>query len=232
MRNWISLVLVAAVFFPLPARPIEITQVAGKFSCPELDNQQECAIKFEKLFLDAHPGFVSQDEKFLRIRSKAGRYVLLRNGDPEVFPDSSCPRNVLELQGNGKFLVMREQFFEGNTWQLLDLRNGKLTETFGYSLFSPSGARFVAASEDLDAGYSDTVLDIYQVSASGIKRTFRAIQPKEPGWAARDIRWDGEDTIRFLQVKYSPASPTGFEEIPAYLLYRNGSWELHQGGAR
>jgi hypothetical protein len=137
----------------------------------------------------------------------------------------------VELQANGRFAVVHQQFFEGDSWQILDLEKGRLTEIYGYPLFSPDNTMFVAASEDLMAGYSDTVLDIYQVSADGVTRTFRAIRP-EDDWAARDVRWDGSDTVRFKRARLVSSSPLIFEEKPAYLSFRNGGWELRMGKAQ
>jgi hypothetical protein len=201
---------------------IELTQVRGKFICPDLQNTGQCAERFAKKFDTAHPGLVRRDTSDRpQIKLRNEQYFSFSAIGEET--DSFA---VLELQANDRFAIIRQQFFEGNSWQILDLENGQLTEIYGYPLFSPDKTKFAAASEDLMAGFSETVLDIYQVSADGVLRTFRAIRPKDD-WAARNIRWEGKDVIRFSQTRYNGNSSTGYDKNPAYLSFQNGNWSLH-----
>lgn len=205
----------------LPAAAITITQVQGKFECPNQDNQQACAILFEERFLKEHPGLVSRDGDRLKIRLQNKRYAFIA--------DAAKYMNVLELERMGRFLAIREQFYEGNTWHILDMRNGKRTDIAGYPLFSPDGNTFVAASEDLDAMWSDTVLDVYQITESGIRRTFRGISAKNPTWAARNVFWESNDRIRFSRATLSQKSPSGYAETPASLSRQGKGWVIQKG---
>jgi hypothetical protein len=157
----------------------------------------------------------------LKIKLPSGKYFPVSAKNP------SDEFNVLELQAGGHLAVIRQQFHEGNSWQVLDLQEEKLTEVYGYPLFSPDGTRFVAASEDLMADFSDTVLDVYQVTADGITRSFRAIKPKDD-WAARNVRWQSNNIVRFSQARLVASSSVRFDERPTYLLFR-GHWALHRG---
>lgn len=231
-RAGISTVLIATPLFLLPAWSIELTQVSGKFSCPEKDNTQECAIKFEQPFLRAHPGLVQKEKNHLRIRLQSGRYIRIRDGDGGTLdPSSAGTRNVMELQGGGRFLTIREQFYEGNSWQVLDLTTGKLTDVFGYPLFSPDGRRFVVS--DFPQEYNELVFDIYDVSDAGVSRVFQGA-PKED-WYPYDIRWVGNDSIRFSRqstTTFSMKGPMPLTGGPSRLVFRNGRWTLDDGASR
>src|SRR6185312_11642209 len=85
---------------------MELTQVRDKFSCPDLQNSEQCAERFAKKFEAAHPGLVRRDMK--------GRpQVKLTNG--QYFSFSSLGEetddfSVLELQAKDRFAVIHQQF--------------------------------------------------------------------------------------------------------------------------
>lgn len=218
MSRAVTSFLLAAVFLVIGldmAKAIEITQVRGKFECPDLNNQQECAIRFERIFLAAHPGLVSRKNGRITIGLWSGRFFTI--------PDKEESLNVVELGGNGRFVVIRDQQYEGNTWRVLDLKTGKLTEIFGYPLFSPDRGKFVAASQDLEADYSVTIFDIYRVTPRGIVRAFRGIPVSETDWAPRNVAWSGNDTIRFYRTS---VDGTRYREIPELVVFGRGVWKI------
>jgi hypothetical protein len=216
-----------------PACAIEITQVKNKFPCPELGNAQECAMKFEAAFLRAHPGLVLKEKDHLKIRLHGGRHVGIRDGHGgRLDPSSAGTRNVVELQGAGRFLTIREQFFEGNSWQILDLKTGKLTDVFGYPLFSPDGRRFVVS--DFPQEYNKSVFDIYEVSDAGVSRTYRGFS-KLRGWYPYDIRWAGNESIRFSRqstTTFNMKGPKPLTGGSSILEFRKGSWTMGGGASR
>jgi hypothetical protein len=196
-----------------------ITEVEGKFECPGITNQQECAILIEKELLRANPQLAHRANAVLRIR--------LQNGSYFTIEDELERYNVIDVQAGGRFATVRQQFHEGNTWHVLDLRSGRLTETSGYPLFSPSGSKFVSASMDLLAGYSATVLDVYVVTRYGVTRVFRGIPPDQVvvPWGPGRVRWLDDNTIAFMRTT-SDASANE-SETPATLALRGGMWRIN-----
>lgn len=200
----------------LPVAAIPITQVENKFDCPELDNQQDCAAKAERALIGVHRTEITRTGNALRIRLiKSGSIVFRDNGGSSY--------NAVDWGNAGRFVALRKQYFEGNDWQLLDRRNGTIKSIRGYPLFSPDGTKFVAATEDLDAGYIRNVLDVYNVTPNGVVRAFRAMPDSGGSWAARDVAWDGEDTIRFQRTTLGEKREI---EVPGMLVFRNGRWSL------
>ena len=196
-----------------------LTQAAGHaLACPTIQNQQGCAILWEKRFQAAFPGVVTRRGTDLKIK--------LLNGRIFTVDDREQSNNVIALAGRGCFLAIRRQYYEGNSWDILDRRTGKLTEIFGYPLFSPDGTHFVAATTDLDAQYSDTVLDVYDVTPDGIVRHFSALGGKpEADWGPGNVRWHGNDAIVFRMLRINDAldNDTGSR---ARLVRRHGRWSL------
>jgi hypothetical protein len=147
------------------ATAINITGVKGRLECPELLNTQLCAEKYEGRLLAYHPDLASRKPGRLQIR--------LNNGKLFSFKDKDGSFNLVELSADSAFLILREQFFEGNTWYLLDFRRDVLREIYGYPLFSPDQTKFVAIAEDLEAQYSSTLFDIYEITPRGVVRVIR-----------------------------------------------------------
>lgn len=195
----------------------QITQVEGKFVCPGVNNLQECAIQHEEAFLRKNNG--------LAVREESGWKIQLLDGQDFRIADENQRYNLLELAARGRFLVIRQQWYEGNSWQLLDRKTGILTEISGYPLFSPNLTKFVAASEDLDAQYSATVLDVYSVDASGVKLEFRGITAEYATWAPRKVKWRSETVVDFIHTTLT--KETGdYHERPASLQRTKLGWEI------
>lgn len=198
-----------------PADAMHITQVEGKFDCPSLNNQQACAMTFEEEFLRLNTAVAARDS--------SGWKIQLLDGVVFRISDESGAYNMLELIDDGRFLVIREQYYEGNTWHLLDRKNGGLTEIRGYPLFSPDKTKFVAASEDLDAQYSDTVLDVYAVAPTGVHKVFQGIENPDATWAPRNVTWISDTTVSLTRATLNSS---GYEEEPATLGQVGSGWEL------
>lgn len=195
----------------------QITQVEGKFVCPGVNNQQECAIQHEEAFLQKNSAIAAREE--------SGWKIKLLDGQDFRIADENKRYNLLELAVRGRFLAIRQQWYEGNTWQLLDRKTGVLTQISGYPLFSLNMTKFVAASEDLDAQYSATVLDVYGVDASGVKLEFRGITAEHATWAPRKVKWRSETVVDFLHTTLT--KETGdYHERPASLRRTKLGWEI------
>ncbi|MBX7199219.1 MAG: hypothetical protein K1X51_07555 [Rhodospirillaceae bacterium] len=213
----VSLPLITVCLVSSFAWANQITQVEGKFVCPGVNNLQECAIQHEKVFL--------QKNKALAVRDESGWKVKLLDGQDFRIADEDRRYNLLELAAGGRFLAIRQQWYEGNTWQLLDRKTGVLTQISGYPLFSPSMTRFVAASEDLDAQYSATVLDVYGIDANGVKLEFQGITGEHPAWAPRKVKWRSETIVDFHQATLTQATGD-YQERPASLQLTASGWQI------
>ena len=87
------------------AGAVEITQVRGKFSCSDLESPQQCAQTYEKRFVADHPLMLLREKGQLKVRLNNGEYFSLAGKEPDEF-------NVLELQADGRFAIIRQQYSE------------------------------------------------------------------------------------------------------------------------
>jgi hypothetical protein len=223
-----------AVFFALVicvvgasahAQGMRLTQVSGKFECPELANSQECARKFERIFLAGNPGLISRAHGQLRIKLQDGQYAVMTDPDKSLSP--------IELQAGGRFVAIHEQYTESVDWRILDRQTGIHRKIGGYPLFSPDETMFVAANEDLDVGYVDNVLNVFLVAETGFRRVFEGIPHWKSDWAARNVRWDGNNTIRFSRVNRVSEPPYNLVAAPFAVSLSNGQWKMQKlGGFR
>lgn len=180
-------------------------------------------MKWERRFVERHPGHILRGDDTLHVRMFTGEWRRVQRKCGECL-------NVLELQSGDRFYVIREQWFEGNTWLLFDRATGRVFDVGGYPLFSPDGRRFIAASEDLDAGYSPTVFDLYDVTEQGARLAFRHRSPRQPEapglWAARGVCWTGDDSVAYRRTHVSPSDEQTYIERPRTLSLRDGKWRI------
>ena len=125
-----------------------------------------------------------------------------------------------------RFAFIREQYGEGNTWHVLDRKNGKLTPVDGYPLFSPNGKAFVAIQTDLDAQYSSTRMDVYDASGPAPRRLFQTLTDEEslfPKWGPVSVYWCDNATIVFQRAVGEAYVRSDTLEA---LALRNGRWRM------
>jgi hypothetical protein len=214
--------LMFLVVISCPSYGIAITEVDGRFECPDLRNAQKCAKKYEARFKADNPSLIRREGDELVIKLNDGRHYEIKDENHRI--------NVLELADNHQYLVLREQYWEGNTWHLLNLNTGLMLETEGYPLFSPDGQWVVVSQMDLLAGYSPNVLRIYK-NIAGMPLVVFDAHAFGKDWGPTDVRWEGNSMVRFdyvtLSDDYRPGqSDSLYERFPARLKLRDGEWHL------
>ncbi|HEY3487333.1 MAG TPA: hypothetical protein VGL10_04655, partial [Gammaproteobacteria bacterium] len=167
---------------------ISITEVEGKFVCDGILSEQECVLKYEAALMKSDKSLIQREGKKLLVRLKNGGYFRI--------DDENQGYNALEIVGLGKYLVLREQYWEGHTWHLLDLETGEILETKGYPLFSPNNQKFVCSQRDLSAGYSPNVLSVYVIKEGKPVSVF-SIPPGEDDWGPGNVEWVNDAKIKF-----------------------------------
>jgi hypothetical protein len=158
---------------------------------------EHARMRIERDFLETHGDVVQRDKDILKIRTENGKDFVIQDPDKVYQP--------LEIQARGRFVVLREQFSEGNTWHLLDRRSGHFHEIYGYPLFAPDMTRFVAASTDMIAGFSPNIFDIYSVGATDITKEFEGFTDPYADtatWGSRAVHWENNAKVRFNHIKF------------------------------
>jgi hypothetical protein len=189
MKKNALLLLVASIAFPSYA--IDLTPLPNILSCPELSNTHECAIHVESQLTANVPNIFSTDSGGFAIR--------MLDGTSQRLNDENDLMNIVDISPDKRFLVVREQFYEGNTWHIFDRQTGNLTHIGGYPLFSPNNLSFVAVEQDLDAGYSPNRMAIYRV-AGGVIEEESDLLSEDDTWGPGFTSWIDNETVRFEMV--------------------------------
>ncbi|MFH1076790.1 MAG: hypothetical protein V1753_08150, partial [Pseudomonadota bacterium] len=119
--------------------------------------------------------------------------------------------------------LIEVQHWEGSTNYLVDMKTGKETDIIGYPTLSPDKKRIAVENADLESGYTDNVLSVYEIRPDGLVAEFIE-KPKE--WAPVNLRWINNQEITFVQRRINPnwenrTEKTFFVETPKKLIHRN-----------
>lgn len=163
-----------------------------KLECPDLSNSQGCAMRYEAEVIKNYPLLISKADGKLRIR--------LKNGGSHEIADLVQLHNVVAVIQQAQIAVIREQFGEGNTWHLLSLISGDMTEIAGFPVASPN-ANYVFAHEPWDeSGYNTPKAAIYQITKGKLKLVWLAKCDLNI-WGPAKPFWKSNSQLSFTQTK-------------------------------
>lgn len=189
---------------------------AWQLECPNLTNAQECAMRYEATVVETYPALFTREQ---------GRLIVtLRSGATKVYKDPSARFNVVAVHEASHTAVVREQYSEGNGWQVLDLNSGVATEIGGFPVFAPDGLHFFAIEPVSEARYNDAVAAIFRKDTRG--RVFAVWKSKctRADWGPTSPIWHSGTSLSFGQVRLLP---TGEREPMGrvHLRWKSGNWQ-------
>ena len=200
----------------------------GKFDCPEVYNSKICARSIE--------GELSAQHAFIQRKSDALLHIALPRNKVQTFNDGETHYSVLEFIEEHDYLVLHLQYWEGNSFALLNVKTGEFHEITGYPLFSPDGQYVVVAQKDLEAGYSPNTLQIY-IADQTLKLVYDA---KPSSWGPSEVKRLSNTLLSFTKTKYCESTiqtdvpeelSNPYIEESAILELRDGKWTLAQNRA-
>jgi hypothetical protein len=153
----------------------------------------------------------------------------------ETEPVSDCIRySLVDYLADYRLFVVQLQYWEGDSYWLVDAYSGERLGLEGYPWLSPDRTHFVTVTGD-EAGYVFNGFEIWHISRYGLERQWRhAHQPNRgsPLWFCL-VRWIDERTVvlRAKTLVDEPGSAgTTLEAFsPATLLRTDRGWELRIG---
>lgn len=205
----------------MPAAAYNLTEIPGTLECPDLSNSQQCATRFESALLRKYNQLFKRNKQGLAVQLVTGRTLFI--------PDRNKSFDVVEYNSQTKYAIVRVQFGEGNTWRVINLKDGSNTEISGYPLFSPDAQFFVATALDLFAGYSLNVLRIYKVTDSAPKLVWDANCDKE-NWGPSAPMWKSNSSLTFKQItpRRIPGKGFGNDETLMKVEMIAGKWVMRR----
>jgi hypothetical protein len=147
-------------------------------------------------------GRVSRNAGTLRIK--------LRNGKIQTFVDT-----LAEGDSHHRFLYSAYYpdlglhhvtiwFYEGDTHLLIRDQNGQTVLVPEGPVFSPDRKHFVSASLDLEAQYDPNRLEVWAISARGLRQEF--VIDGAQRWGPDSVRWINNGLIQYSRKSLNQGS--------------------------
>lgn len=207
MKNLLQCIILALLLIPSVI-------IAGYPDCPDtIRNSHNCAIYLENRLL--------QENNKLFLRQGNTLIIKLRNGKEKIYVDKdkddhSKSFNFVKYFPEIDYGLVHVQYYEGDTYFIINLLNGKDKDIQGFPLLSPNKKRFAVYSKDLDAGYNPNILAVYRVGIDYLFLEFKE-EPKE--WGPSSLRWIQNDQISFKKDSYRIKEQKN-------LKYFGGKWRI------
>lgn len=205
---------------------LKMSTDAVNLTCPDdlLFDIEACSQFLQQQFLPTAKAFVHLDAGKINVSMLDGRIATIDTLDNT--------RVVCASNEDKRFLFLRQIESTGgmeayDAWLLFDRLTGELTFVSGQPIFSTLGNYIVVHSIDIDAEFTPTLLDVYEVRNSGLSRVFNGINSEPVSWGPENVVWQDEQTILFDEVRHNPQSNGNNElhvSVRKSLLHLNGRW--------
>lgn len=143
----------------------------------------------EKMLLAKWAGLCSVKDSMLVLKLDNGKTVSLPQWDKE----KEMGHNLEHFFPRQNYYLVHVPFTEGNTWLLVNKKNGFKKYICGLPYFSPDGQSAITASYDLEAGYNFNGMEYLKVQGDSLAEEWRL----EIGnnWGPLEIKWSGNSTV-------------------------------------
>lgn len=229
------LFFLAALQAPMLAIAVEECPTGGA-QCWEM-----VAKKHETGLQAKYPGMIQRKGDTLIIRSASGKINTFKNNRSD---DGSEPFIIYNAWGalpNLDWVVLRVGYIEGGAHVLVSLSSGHVLEANGHGgpVLSPDSKRLMMFSQDMDAGYNDNYIAIYQIDKNNAKLEIslsgdRKMSPsgsinyEDDFWGPSKPRWVDNETVTYDEDRNVGGG--NIQSTHIELKYINGKWQKNITG--
>jgi hypothetical protein len=146
-----------------------------------IDNSHRSAFKIQEYLSEKYSKYFYTNDSTLILK--------LSNGNIVPFPywDNLKDEgyNFEHYFENIDYYLLRVQYSEGNSWMLVNRKNGFKTYILGEPYISPDNKKLITIDCDLIANYNFTGIGLYSISKDSLKKEFL----RETKWCPIDIKW-------------------------------------------
>ncbi|MFC0349150.1 hypothetical protein [Undibacterium danionis] len=180
---------------------IAITLIAAGFTSPvfaqtncpiKIDSTFDCAKYLEQEIRKKYPNRVRRVGNTLEIKPSAGPAKIFKNIDSDS--DDFRSYQLIKYFADVDYSLLVTTYYEGGTYELIDMKTGKLTNVGGDAVLSPDQQRIAVAHADIEAGYAPNVLSVYLITPSGL---IKELDLRPNDWGAEDLNWESNSSISF-----------------------------------
>ena len=168
-------------------------------------NSHECARAIEELALQRPGSAARRNDEILEIRTTKG-YTAFHDAISES--NNSVAYSYLGYLEQIKSHVVHVQYYEGNSFLILDYNVASKAYAAGFPIVSPDNQRFLSIYQDAYGEFGGTHIEMWSVNASGSTReaTF------QPSWMPVSAVW--LDANKFEIAKLCLSEEDDLEYLP------------------
>ena len=162
-------------------------------NCPiKVDSTFDCAKYLEQEIRKKYPNRVRRVGNTLEIKPSTGPAKVFKNIDSDS--DDFRSYQLIKYFADVDYSLLATTHYEGGTYELIDMKTGKLTNVGGDAVLSPDQQRIAVAHADIEAGYAPNVLSVYLITPSGL---IKELDLRPNDWGAEDLKWESNSSISF-----------------------------------
>lgn len=145
-------------------------------------------------------------KKYASVFSHTGEHLVvkLQSGRTKLIADATSSYSVVDYIENAHYLVVRQQYTEGNSWLILSLQSGLLTKVEGYPIFSPNYRYFFAWESHLLSAINPPIARIFRSSHPVPFPEWKSECEDILDWKLSDVNWSTDELLILQQGIASP----------------------------
>jgi len=197
--------------------------------CPKtIKNSYKCAQYLEGETLKKYSDIALRESGTLIIKLITGRTT--KFSDKDTNTNEMVNYNLVEVYRDIGYALVHEQYWEGGTYDLVNLQTGQIEEINGWPLVSPS-KKFLASINFGDLmGYTDSIVKIYRLA-----RPHLVLEWSLTSWSPSDPNWITDSKLDLIKNYFSPElyqSGKFVNDRDCYIkekvtvILKDGQWQL------
>lgn len=198
--------------------------------CPKtIKNSEKCAQYLENIALHKYSKFAFREGGTLVIKLLTGGTTKFITKDTTSI--DTIGYNLVEVYPDIGYALVHEQYWEGGTYDLVNLQTGQIEDINGWPLISPSKKFLVAINFGDLMGYTDSIIKIYRLARPHLILDWSLM----PNWSPSDPHWITDSKLELIKNSFSPKlhqSGKYVNDLDCYIkekvtvILKEGQWQL------
>ncbi|NLV66264.1 MAG: SH3 domain-containing protein [Spirochaetes bacterium] len=196
--------------------------------CPDdIHNSYKCVEYIEKRLLPGLKDNVKRNGNTLTIRCSNGKVVEFTDENSET--DQYMGYLLRHHYKIPNLYLIFIQYYEGGEYYILNSAGGEQEKIWDVPVFSPDNTRFICTSEDLEAGYGYTGIQVFRIENSKFIKEYEV----KLQWGPSHPVWVNNNKINLVRNEYidlrERTSPDKrYLKFRAELELVDGKWILNE----
>jgi len=191
------------------AKPFDRTDIYGDLDkrdslTENFSNWHKKAFKIQEYLEENYDYHFSSTDSSVSLSLEDGRNLIFKEWDK----DEEKGFNVEHFFDDINYFLLYVSYPEGNSWVMVNRKNGFTKEICGTPYISPSKKKILTANTDLEAGYSFNGIEYYSINKDSLKLEFRI----GTSWGPNDIKWLNDSSFLIQREHFHVNSENRIQE--------------------